>query len=38
MFQKLKAFRALQPANAVPPYARPNRDFKAPKEWKIPGD
>lgn len=37
MIEKLKRFRALQPANAVPPYGQRSGDFVAPKEWKIPG-
>ncbi len=36
MLEKLKAFRALQPANAVPPYSYRDGPFKAPREWKIP--
>jgi len=39
MYEKLKAFRALQPADAVPPYnvGRHNPEWKAPKEWRMPG-
>ena len=37
MLEKLTAFRALQPANGVPPYRRRPGDFVAPKEWQIPG-
>jgi len=37
MLAKLKAFRALQPADAVPPYGRKPDDFAAPKEWRIRG-
>ncbi len=36
MFEKLVAFRALQPANAVPPYSQRAGEFAAPKEWMIP--
>lgn len=35
MLAKLKTFRALQPADAVPPYGRKPDDFVAPKEWRI---
>lgn len=36
---KLKAFRALQPADAVPPYNEGRNDpsFKPPSEWKMAG-
>ncbi len=39
MYEKLKGFRALQPADSIPPYNE-GRDsgFQAPKEWRIPGD
>jgi len=39
MTAKLKAFRALQPADAVPPYyeGRDDPAFKPPAEWKMPG-
>lgn len=37
MVEKLKVFRALQPADAVPPYGQRSGEFVAPKEWKIPG-
>ena len=36
MFEKLERFRALQPADAVPPYNFREGRFTAPKEWKIP--
>ena len=36
MYGKLKSFRGLQPATAVPPYGQRDGDFRAPKEWKIP--
>ncbi len=38
MYQKVKAFRALQPDDAVPPYDE-GRDsgFVAPERWSIPG-
>ena len=32
-----REFRALQPADAVPPYNEGKEGFKAPKEWKLPG-
>ena len=35
MYQRLREFRALQPANAIAPYRQPTPGFKAPKEWKI---
>ena len=39
MEAKLKAFRALQPANAVPPYNEGrDSDFQAPTEWKMPSE
>ena len=39
MEAKLKAFRALQPANAVPPYDEGrDSDFQAPTEWKMPSE
>jgi arylsulfatase B len=37
MWTKLLKFRALQPADAVPPYGQGKEGFKAPKEWRIPG-
>ena len=37
MMKKLTSFRALQPADAVPPYGQRSGDFVAPKEWRIPG-
>ena len=37
MLAKLKAFRALQPPDAVPPYGHRDGPFQAPKEWRIPG-
>ena len=36
MYEKLERFRALQPADAVPPYNFREGRFTAPKEWKIP--
>ena len=36
MLEKVKAFRALQPADAVAPYAEGREGFKAPKEWSFP--
>jgi len=36
MYEKLQAFRSLQPANAIPPYDVGREGFKAPKEWKLP--
>ena len=40
MYAKIKQFRALQPADAVPPYnqGREGSLFRAPPEWRIPGD
>ncbi len=40
MYAKIKEFRALQPADAVPPYneGRESSSFQAPPEWRIPGD
>ncbi len=40
MTAKLKAFRALQPANAVPPYneGRDDPEWRAPTEWRMPGE
>ncbi len=37
---KLKQFRALQPADAVPPYneGRGDLDFEPPAEWRMPGE
>ncbi len=37
MLGKLTTFRALQPADAVPPYGQRSGKFVAPKEWQIPG-
>ena len=37
MLDKLEAFRALQPPDAVPPYNYRDGPFQAPKEWRIPG-
>ena len=37
LMAKATDFRALQPANAVPPYDEGKEGFKAPKEWKMPG-
>ena len=34
---KARQFRALQPANAVPPYDEGKEGFKPPREWKMPG-
>jgi arylsulfatase B len=36
MLAKLAAFRALQPADAVPPYGVRPATFTPPPEWKIP--
>lgn len=38
MYEKVKAFRALQPADGVPPY-REGQDsgFVAPERWRMPG-
>ena len=37
MYQKVKVFRALQPPDAVAPFAEGREGFVAPKEWLIPG-
>ncbi len=37
MLGKLEAFRALQPADGIPPYNYREGPFQAPKEWQIPG-
>jgi arylsulfatase B len=37
MLEKLRSFRALQPANAVPPYGERPEGFVAPEEWRMPG-
>ena len=37
MYQKVKAFRELQPPDGVPPYADGREGFVAPKEWLMPG-
>ncbi|MDA2938027.1 sulfatase-like hydrolase/transferase [Acidobacteria bacterium AH-259-A15] len=37
MFEKVRAFRALQPEDAVAPYAEGREGFTAPKDWRIPG-
>jgi arylsulfatase A-like enzyme len=36
MLAKLREFRALQPADAVPPYSERDPAFKAPSEWRMP--
>lgn len=40
MYAKAKEFRALQPADAIPPYSEGREDasFQPPPEWRIPGD
>ena len=40
MYEKIKAFRALQPAGAVPPYGvgRGDPSFRAPPLWRMPGE
>lgn len=35
LMAKAREFRALQPANAVPPYNQGREGFKAPKEWRL---
>jgi len=35
LYAKLKAFRELQPADAVPPYAEGREGFDAPEEWQL---
>ena len=37
LYEKVKAFRALQPKDAVPPFSEGREGFTAPKEWLIPG-
>jgi arylsulfatase B len=37
LMRKAREFRALQPANGVRPYDEGRQGFKAPKEWKLPG-
>jgi arylsulfatase B len=36
MYEKVKAFRALQPANSVPPFDEGREGFKPPKRWALP--
>lgn len=36
LYEKVKAFRALQPTDAVPPYAQGKEGFEAPEHWRIP--
>ena len=36
LYQKVVAFRALQPAGAVPPYGEGSQGFKAPPRWEFP--
>jgi len=38
MYQRLLEFRSLQPKDAIQPYKEGRKGFKAPKEWKAPGD
>ncbi len=38
MYQKVKAFRELQPADGVPPYAEGREGFRAPKDWRFPDE
>ena len=40
MYQKIKVFRSLQPANAVPPYrhGRDDSAFVAPHRWQMAGE
>jgi len=35
LYAKAKQFRALQPADGVPPYSQGKASFQAPKEWQI---
>lgn len=38
MYEKVKTFRALQPAGGVPPYAEgQDAGFVAPERWRMPG-
>jgi arylsulfatase B len=36
LYENVKAFRALQPAHAVPPRLEGREGFKAPEDWRIP--
>ena len=38
MYEKVKAFRALQPTDGVPPYAEGREGFQAPKDWRFPDE
>ena len=40
MFEKIRQFRSLQPEDAVAPYAdgRGDPNFKAPPDWRMPGN
>ena len=38
MYEKVRAFRALQPSDAVPPYAAGREGFQAPKQWRFPDE
>ncbi len=38
MYEKARAFRALQPDNAVPPYRDGQEGFVAPRQWELPGE
>ena len=35
LYKKVKAFRALQPADAVQPFSQGTEGFKAPKDWRM---
>ncbi len=40
MYERIKAFRSLQPEDSVPPYSvgRGDSGFKAPAHWRMPGE
>lgn len=38
MYEKMKEFRALQPEDAVVPYAEGRENFQAPPRWELPGE
>jgi arylsulfatase A-like enzyme len=38
LFERARAYRALQPAESIAPYWDGEQDFVAPREWRIPED
>ena len=38
MYQRIKEFRALQPADAIAPYNQGRDGFQAPPLWELPGE